>query len=55
MTDSGATEDFINQEVCNQHGIQMIKATNPREIYLPDEKATRDGPCYPYDESPYGQ
>src|ERR1700761_8094244 len=38
MIDSGATEDFIDQEVCNKHGIKMIKAKNPREIYLADGK-----------------
>ena len=30
IIDSGATEDFIDQEVCNKHMIQMIKATKPR-------------------------
>ena len=34
MINSGATEDFIDQEVCNKHRIKMIKMTNPREIYL---------------------
>jgi len=34
MIDSGATEDFIDREVCNKHGIKNIKAKNPREIYL---------------------
>jgi len=29
MIDSGATEDFIDPEVCNKHGIKMIKAKNP--------------------------
>jgi len=38
MIDSGATEDFIDREVCNKHGIKMIKAKNPREIYLADGK-----------------
>ena len=38
MFDSGATEDFIDQEICNKHGIKMIKGTNPREIYLADGK-----------------
>ena len=38
MIDSGATEDFRDQEVCNKHGIKMIKTTNPREIYLADGK-----------------
>ena len=32
MIDSGATEDFIDQEVCNKHGIKMIRVKNPREI-----------------------
>jgi len=26
MIDSEATEDFIDREVCNKHGIKMIKA-----------------------------
>jgi len=38
MIDSGATEDFIDREVCNKHGIKMIKAKNPRQIYLADGK-----------------
>jgi len=38
MIDSGATEDFLDREVCNKHGIKMIKAKNPREIYLADGK-----------------
>jgi len=38
MIDSGATEDFIDREVCNKHGIKMIKAKEPREIYLADGK-----------------
>jgi len=25
MIDSGATENFIDREVCNKHGIKMIK------------------------------
>ena len=36
MVDSGATENFIDSEVCKKHGIKMIKAKNPREIYLAD-------------------
>jgi len=36
--DSRATEDFIEGEVCNKHGIMMIKARNPSEIYLADRK-----------------
>jgi len=44
MIDSGATEDFIDQGVCNKHGIKMIKAKNPREIYLVDGKPSALGP-----------
>ena len=38
MVDSGATEDFIDSEVCKKHGIKIIKAKNPTEIYLADGK-----------------
>jgi len=44
MIDSGATEDFIDREVCNKHGIRMIKAKNPRGIYLADGKPRAMGP-----------
>ena len=44
MIDSGATEDFIDQEICNKHGVKMIKVTNPREIYLADRKPSAIGP-----------
>ena len=44
MIDSGATEDFIDQEICNKHGIKMIKAKNRREIYLADSKPSPIGP-----------
>jgi len=44
MIDSGATEDFIDREVCNKHGIKMIKAKNPMEIYLADGKPSAMGP-----------
>jgi len=44
MIDLGATEDFIDQEVCNKHGIKMIKEKNPREIYLADGKPSAMGP-----------
>ena len=43
MIDSGATEDLINQEVCNKHGIKIIKAKNPREIYLVEGKPSAMG------------
>src|ERR1700712_2334943 len=42
--DSGATEDFIDKKVCNKHGIKMIKAKNPTEIYLADGKPRAMGP-----------
>jgi len=44
MIDSGATEDFIDREVSNKHGIKMIKAKNPGEIYLADGKPSAMGP-----------
>jgi len=44
MIDSGATENFIDREVCNKHGIKMIKAKKPREIYLADGKPSAMGP-----------
>jgi len=44
MIDSGATEDFIDREVCNKHGIKMIKAKDPRQIYLADGKPSAMGP-----------
>jgi len=44
MIDSGATEDFIDREVCNKNRIKMIKAKNAREIYLADGKPSAMGP-----------
>jgi len=44
MVDSGATEDFIDREVRNKHGIKMIKAKNPTKIYLADGKSCARGP-----------
>jgi len=44
MIDSGATEDFLDREVCNKHRIKMIKAKNPREIHLADGKPSTMGP-----------
>jgi len=44
MIDSGATEDFIDREVCKKDGIKMIKAKNPREVYLADGKPSAMGP-----------
>jgi len=50
MIDTGATEDLIDREVCNEHRIKMIKAKYPREIYLTERKTKRYGPCYPYNK-----
>jgi len=44
MIDSGATQDFIDKGVCNKHGIKMIKAKNPKEIYLADRKPSAMAP-----------
>jgi len=44
MIDSGATVEFIDREVCDKHGIKMIKAKNPMEIYLADGKPSAVGP-----------
>ena len=44
MIDSGATEDFIDKEVCSKHGIKMIQAKKVREIYLADGKPSAMGP-----------
>jgi len=52
--DSGATEDFIDREVCDKHGIKMIKAKKPQGDLPCGRKTKRYGPCYPYDENTYG-
>jgi len=44
MINSGATEDIIDREVCNKHGIKSIKAKNPTLIYLADGKPSAMGP-----------
>src|SRR6201995_2255711 len=44
MIDSGATEDFIDQEVCRKHQISTIAMENPREIYLADGNPSDMGP-----------
>ena len=44
MIDSGATEDFIDNQVCKKHRIKMIKAKNPSEIYLVDGRPSAMGP-----------
>ena len=44
MIDSGATEDFIDREVCQKHKINTIATENPREIYLADGNPSDMGP-----------
>jgi len=44
MSDSGAIEDFIDREACNEHEIKVIRAINPREIYLADGKISAMSP-----------
>jgi len=44
MIDSGATEDFIDQEFCHKYKIRTTKAKNPREIYLADGEPSSMGP-----------
>jgi len=44
MMDSGATEDFIDRDVCNKHGIKMIKAKTPSEIDPANGKPSTMGP-----------
>jgi len=47
IIDSGATEDFIDQEFCNKYQIRTTKAKNPREIYLADGEPSSMGPVTP--------
>jgi len=44
MIDSGATEDFIDQDFCDKYQIRTTKAKNPREIYLADGEPSSMGP-----------
>ena len=44
MIDSGATEEFTDQEFCNKNQIKTTKAKNSREIYLADGEASSMGP-----------
>jgi len=44
MIDSGATEDFIDQEFCDKYQIPTIRARSPREIYLADGEPSSMGP-----------
>jgi len=44
MIDSGATEDFINQEFCKKYNIKAKKAKDLSEIYLVDGDPSSMGP-----------
>jgi len=44
MIDSGATEDFIDQQFCHKYQMWTTKAKNPREIYLADGEPSSMGP-----------
>ena len=44
MIDSGATEDFIDQELCQKHGIKTTEMGISRGIYLADGKESEMGP-----------
>ena len=43
MIASGATEDLIDKELFNKHGIKMLRAKNPRENYLAERKPSTMG------------
>ena len=44
MIDSGATEDFIDREVCQKHQISTVATEHLREIYLTDGNPSDMGP-----------
>ena len=44
MIDSGATQDFIDKEVCRKHEFTTTATKNPREIYLADGNPSDMGP-----------
>ena len=44
MIDSGATEDFINEEICQKQQDSTIATENPRQIYLADGNPSDMGP-----------
>ena len=41
MINSGATEDFIDERICDKHWITTKAAEKPREIYLADGNLTK--------------
>ena len=44
MIDSGATEDFIDERICDKDQITTKMAENPGEIYLADGNLCEMGP-----------
>ena len=44
MIDSGATEDFIDNRICDKHQITTKMTERPREIYLADGNLSEMGP-----------
>ena len=44
MIDSGATEDFIDNTICEKHQNTTKVAEKPREIYLADGNLSEMGP-----------
>src|SRR3984885_11903297 len=44
MVDSGATEDFIDQQFCIQHQFPVRRLNQPRDIFVIDGKSSSVGP-----------
>ena len=44
MVNSGATEDFINQQFCIQHQFPVRRLNQPRDIFIIDGKSSSVGP-----------
>jgi len=44
MSDSGATEDFIDKGFCSKYNIRTTRATRIREVYLADGRPSAMGP-----------
>ena len=52
MVDSRATENFIDKEICQNHGVNAVKSNYPREIYLADGKPSAMRPVTHMTEVP---
>ena len=44
MVDTGATEDFIDQQFCVQHQFPVRRLNQPRDIFVIDRKSSSVGP-----------